>query len=216
MIVHSMTELEFQEEIYEDAKNVAVYSRHLVSRFRRIVIKSKHFPVIKEYDYLSPQNNRWVIQLEAKSKKETGRKSRMGFFCYFDSSHGYYVVSLTVAPSILKRKHQLVLYIPHFFSRYAERNQVEKTGVELIRHYFKKNENAGYHIEGKQLSDTTYERTVSGSTAEGVALGFISGHDTVFFKTFISHDMAKGEQVETFAASEYIRREIQDTYNGFN
>lgn len=44
--------------------------------------------------------------------------------------------------------------------------------------------------------------------AEGVALGYVSAEGNILFKTFVTYDMLKGEQIAKFIENEKIRQEI--------
>lgn len=201
MIVHSMTEKELHDEFINDLEYVFKYTKNLHSKFRRAVIKNKNFPVIKHHHYSSPRKNNWIIIFEAKIKKEIEGQSRVSFICLFDSPHGYYAIT----PN-LKNKKKYILYAPHFFSRYASRCKIKKTGKDLIKWYFSKNDSSVYKI---------IEEHAQATTAEGIALGEISPvNENMIFKTFIIYDMAKGEQIEDFTLSEQIRQEIHNTYFG--
>ena len=202
MIVYSMTEKELHNEFINDFENVFRYAKNLHSKFRHVVISNKKFPMIKHHFYSSPQKNNWIIIFEAKNKKEIEGKSRVSFICLIDSPKGFYAIT----PN-LKNKKKLILYAPHFFSRYAERGKVEKTGKNLISWYFTRNDSSLFRIKEKHAQATT---------EEGIALGVKSSNENLIIKTFITYAMAKGEQVEDFSFSEKIRQEIHDTYISFN
>ena len=51
---------------------------------------------------------------------------------------------------------------------------------------------------------------VYGSTKDGVAMGVLTNEGNVLFRTFVTYDMLKGDQIETFTKNEQIRREIHD------
>lgn len=102
-------------------------------------------------------------------------------------------------------------FTPHFFQRYAQRTGIELTGVDLIHRYFKINPSYGFNVVPERIGDK--EKTnVYGSTTEGVALGarlYTTNH-IILFKTFITYDMCKGEQIEEFAKSNEIRKELHE------
>ena len=50
---------------------------------------------------------------------------------------------------------------------------------------------------------------VFGNCKEGIALGVeYKGKQIILFKTFITYDMCKGQQIEVFAQSNQIREEM--------
>jgi hypothetical protein len=201
-----MTEQELMREVKTDFVNAFRISNYHDQKFRRMVIKSSRFPVFTQFEYTSPRKNRWIIFLEAHSKKEIGDKSRITFVCIYQAKHGYYAVMVTFT----NKKQHLVIYAPHLFSRYAERCGVKLSGVELMKHFFKRNSNYVYDIRDTVINENTAIREIYGSTAEGVAMGFMSTEGNVMFRTFITYDMTKGEQINKFAENERIRREIHD------
>ena len=58
----------------------------------------------------------------------------------------------------------------------------------------------------------TMTREVYGSTKEGVAMGVMTVEGNVLFRTFVTYDMLKGEQIEKYTKNEEIRREIHEKY----
>ncbi len=77
-----------------------------------------------------------------------------------------------------------------------------------MRKYFIDNSSYVYDVNNKQISENTFIQEVYGSTKDGIALGFMSINQNILFKTFITYEMTKGEQVEKFANNEKIRQEI--------
>lgn len=206
MIVATMTEKELFREISSDLLNASKYSQYQDNKFRRLVLKSNKYPVYWDLKYRSPKSNNWLIFFEGRSKKEVGDYGRVVFINYFDSPHGVYAVM----PAFTNNRPHLVIYLPHFFSRYANRANVNKSGVELITNYFRYNSSYVYAYHEKMTSEDTFVQEVYGSSKEGVALGLMSVDGSVLFKTFITYEMSKGEQIELFANNEKIRREIHE------
>lgn len=206
MIVHTMSEKELLVEIRSDVHNANVYSKYQDNKFRRLVLKSKKYPVYWNLKYKSPKNNKWLIFFESRSKKEVGNFGRIIFVTYFNSPHGIYAIM----PAFTNSAPHLVIYPPHFFSRYANRAGVDKSGVELLVNYFKYNSSYVYAYGNKMTVEGSYLLEVYGSSKDGVALGLMSSCGNVLFKTFIIYDMSKGEQIETFASNENLRKEIHE------
>ncbi|MDR1980363.1 MAG: hypothetical protein LBQ39_01925 [Tannerellaceae bacterium] len=199
-----MTEQEIRNEVMTDSVNAVHYSDAKDRKFRRMVIKASRFPVYAHSEYMSPRKNRWLIFFEARSKKETGDMTRITIVCLYNSPHGYYAVMV----SFIDGRSHLIIYAPHFFSRYAERCGIELSGIELIKRFFKHNSNYVYATKETVTGENAITREIYGSTEEGVAMGFISQESNIMFRTFITYDMTKGEQVSTFAENERIRKEI--------
>lgn len=204
MIVHTMTEAELFQEVKTDMVNAFRYSDAKDQKFRRMVIKSNQFPVYAHSVYTSPRKNIWLILFEARTKKEIREDCRITFVTCYNSPHGYYAVLI----SFLKEKAHLILYPPHFFSRYAKRCHVNLSGIDLMIQFFKLNASYIFELNERRIDNNHYQIEVYGSTKEGVALGFQSLEGNICFKTFITYDMTKGEQVSRFSENEKIRQEI--------
>ncbi|MGL5682549.1 MAG: hypothetical protein ACRDDZ_05765 [Marinifilaceae bacterium] len=138
--------------------------------------------------FTSPRKNKWFVWHEARNKNETGEYSRLTRFVVYDTHVGLHAILL----SAYEGKQHLIFYPPHFFSRYAERCDINLTGIELIKRYFKLNAGYAFHFV------TNSDGGLFGITDEGVGLGYTTMQGDVLFKTFISHDMAKGDQEEIF------------------
>ena len=97
----------------------------------------------------------------------------------------------------------MVQYLAHFFERYKERKNIQLFGVDLIQHYFNVTDGSGSNMKpsnGKYGSN--YD--IASETSEGIELGTAT-HIGLLIKTFITHEMAKGNQVEEFEKLKEIR-----------
>lgn len=203
MIIPQMTEAELLDEIKKDLPKVVSISNNKDGKVRRIIQKSVLFPLYLHSYVTSPRKNKWVILWEARNRKNVGDDSLISFVCYQETPHGRYAYM----PTWADKKLILIVYPPHFFSRFAERMNLNLSGVELIKRYFEKNNSYAYELgaaaEGRQQ--------IYGSSLEGIALGLKSAeHDIILFKTFITYEMTKGSQVDAFARNEEIRKEIHE------
>lgn len=206
MIVATMREEELIKEVLSDRATAFRFSDTKDQKFRRMVLKSAQLPVRSYCYYTSPIKNKWIILFEARGKKEIGDLCRITFVCVCNSSHGYYAFM----PTITNGKQRLIMYPPHFFSRFATRCGIDLTGIDLIRRYFTLNSSYFFEIKKEKGYSEAY-----GSCEEGVAMGVMSGLGSVLFKTFITYDMTKGEQIQSFAENEKIRREIHYQVKAF-
>lgn len=196
MIVTSMKESEVIKEIASDFQNVFRYSDFKDKKFRRLVIKSATFPVYASAEYISPNKNRWIILFEARNKSMTGDRSLVTYVVTFNTKHGTYAVLI----SFIEQTPIFVFFAPHFFSRYAQRMHISKTSIELIKHFFTLNANFIFDKE----------HGVKGSTAEGISLGFVTENKNILFKTFVSFELLKGEQIEDYIEQNNLRKEIHE------
>lgn len=203
MIIPQMTETELLQEIKKDLPNVVNISNNKDGKVRRIILKSASFPVYL-YSYItSPRKNKWIILWEARNKKNVGDDSLISFVCYQETPHGRYAYM----PTWADKKLILIVYPPHFFSRFAKRMNLNLTGIDLIKRYFEKNNSYAYELG----SEDDCKQHIYGSSPEGISLGLRNTeHDIILFKTFITYEMTKGSQIEVFARNEEIRKEIHE------
>jgi hypothetical protein len=204
MIVYSMNEKELSAEVMQDMDNVIRYIEANLNKFRRIVLKSTRFPVYSYHTYTSPRKNKWIIILEARNKKEFGKMCGVTYVVTYDTPHGIYAILY----SILNGNPILFFYPPHFFKRFRERTGQDKSGMDLIKEFFKINVGVVNKIINKMIDDNTCMYEVIGTTDSGVCLGLITSERNVHFKTFITKEMLKGEQIDTFIMTDAIRQEV--------
>lgn len=198
-----MTEAELLDEIKKDLPNVVSISNNKDGKVRRIIQKSVLFPIYIHSYVTSSRKNKWIILWEARSKKNVGDDSLISFVCYQETDYGRYAYM----PTWADKKLILIIYPPHFFSRFAERMNLNLSGVELIKKYFERNNSYAYEFGNAD----DCEQHIYGSSLEGIALGLKSvKHEIILFKTFITYEMTKGSQIEVFARNEEIRKEIHE------
>lgn len=206
MLTRSMTPKEMQREIAEDMKLIFEFLDHRENNYRRAVLKAKKFPLIfNPFWYKSPRKNTWLVLIEAPDRKALhSDMSKVTFVCLFTHENGIYCFM----PTWVNGNMHTVVFVPHFFSRYASRTDSNLHGKELIAKYFKSNSSFVYDLkhgefEGQKVIE------VAGSTKHGVALGLVI-EAGVLFKTFVTYEMLKGEQIEKFIKNEKIRQEIHE------
>lgn len=204
MIVYSMNEKEVSEEVVQDMNNAIRYIDANQNKFRRIVLKSIRFPVYCYYTYTSPRKNKWIILLEARNKKEFGEMCRATYVATYDTPHGIHAILF----SLIDRGPLLCFYPPHFFKRFRERTGQNKSGMDLIMEFFKLNTGVVNKTISKMIDESNYITEVMGTTDSGVCLGLITSEGNIHFKTFITKEMLKGEQIDTFIMTDTIRQEI--------
>lgn len=78
-------------------------------------------------------------------------------------------------------------------------------GEALMRRFFQYNANFSIETRKRMVNENQYAIEATGTSEEGVALGYQLVDGSFFSKTFISYEMAKGEQVEEFRESESKR-----------
>jgi len=208
MIIPTLTEKERDDEIMKDMPYVLRFSDSKDSKFRRLVLKSVLFPVYAKCYYTSPLKNRWLICFEARNKKEIGDYCRMTTVCISKDMNGMPVAFM---PTSTNGKYHIISYPHHLFSRYKERINAKESGEKLIERFFRYNYSYVFDISEKPLlGSNVYYNEIYGSSKDGAALGILTSEGNIFFKTFITYEMTKGEQIKKFAENENIRKEIHE------
>lgn len=207
MYTSTMTADELVKEFTADLPQIIGVSDAKQKKADRIIKKSVLFPVYLHSFVRSKRGNDWMILIEAKSKKYIGDNSLITLVSTFDVGHGHYAIMW----SAVQGQPQYIIFTPHFFQRFALRAGVNLTGIELIHRYFKMNPAYGFNIE-KEVTGDMEKTNVYGSANEGAALGvrLYTEHNIILFRTFITYDMCKGEQIESFAKADQFRREMHE------
>lgn len=95
--------------------------------------------------------------------------------------------------------------------RFKERCGIDLDGQKLIDRFFRDNASYVYSLNETRIrkDDGEYLQTeVFGSTIDGVAMGVTTECGNILFRTFVTYQMLKGEQVEQYTRNEEIRKEI--------
>jgi hypothetical protein len=181
-----MTVNDIQIELSRDYDNcmdkVAIECR----KIRRTIIKSKRFPIqFEPVEYISPRQNRYLIFLEASSKKNA-ESPLMTVVALYNKHDGLYAAAISKLHGSITKVN---IYPPHFFQRYKERILGENvTTKEAIKLFFRNNSN----IAG----DMTNENEFKGSCKEGFVFGTTISYTIDIIKTIISNNMLKGTQID--------------------
>lgn len=127
------------------------------------------------------RHNTYIIHYEFRSREDfLGGPT---FFALVNSSHGIYVVQISMAYGINK---VVDLFSPHLFMRYKERMNLSKDGIDVIEEFFIRNVTLHRNSDFKRkdgddcdVMDLCYDGAIFGqSTPEG--------HTT--YKTFINQE----------------------------
>lgn len=209
MIVIGMTYDEIITEVNKDVADVFELSCKKDAKIKRIIQKSQLFPV-RLYSFVTSSNkNRWLLTWEAYSRKHVGDNILFSMICIINNKNG----RIAIMPSFQNLQRPLFfIFLPHFFQRFAERMQIDATGEELIRRFFQFNVNFSIDTKRQMVSDTQYTIESTATSPDGISLGYQLADGNFFFKTFITYDMAKGEQIESFRASELRRVESHEEF----
>ena len=171
-------------------------------------MKAHKFPVSIHGWHTSPMKNNWLYILSAQSKKDYDDTSMVTFVMTFRDQQGK---TWAMMQSSVRNEPIVIFYTPHLFARYSKRMNLDLLGEDLIYRYFKYNASTSFSIKTTMLDEHEYKQDIVATTTEGVTMGLMTTVGALL-KTFISYDMAKGEQIETFMKSEQIRREMEEKY----
>jgi len=197
MLVESMSFDEVRKEILSDKMDLWNWYKWQKKDVERYFYKQSKFPCTHTLEWTSHNKNKWIIFIVAFKRS------------HFNGGHGILPVCIQKYPkgyaahelARTKDKYEYVItQLPHFFDRYAERTGCEKTGIELIKHFFRKN-NSGDNDETKEFSgkNSRDEDVFHTCYAEGIGLGEKVNEIHVVLKTFITYNMTSGGQKTTFS-----------------
>lgn len=208
MVIPSFTPEQIVDEFRKDLANIYYYTDHQKQRLRRAALKTHKFPVSIHGWHTTPMKNNWLYILTARSKRDYDDTSMVTFVMTFRDQQGR---TWAMMQSTFKDNPLVIFYTSHLFARYNLRMNLNLRGEDLIYRYFKFNASASYSIKTTMINETQYKQEITATTQEGVSMGLMTTVG-VLLKTFISYNMAKGEQIENFMRSEQIRKEMEEKY----
>lgn len=205
-----MTHEEVYQELGRDREGISKWWRHQLMDLKRPMLKSTTFPRKFWYDYTSTRRIRYLFQTRIFDKRM--RKILTGVIVPRRMSDGVTVYTDWLGDQKLISP---IVVLPHTFKRYAERCKVDKTGLDLIKHFFTINNYfADCHnqdIVGRKVRYNGEEH-VACCVNEGILLGQQQG-DLLIIRTFITYDMCSGLQQKVL---EEKRTEIKTDVEVYN
>ena len=195
MIVDSMTHAEVYQELERDRDAMTRWWHHNLMNQRRRALKSTRFPLQLWFEYTSPRKVHYLFYTRIFDKRM--KKILTGIAALRRTSDGMTIYTNWLGTQKLISP---MVLTPHFWRRYAERAKVEKTGIDLLKHYFMRNphgkDSDNQRVVGRSVRYNGEEH-LSNCVPDGVMLGQM--HDNIFVvKTFITYDMTCGRQQEEF------------------
>ena len=195
MIVDSMTDLEVYHELARDREGVTTWWEHQLEAQRRRALKTRKFPLLLWFDYTSPRRVRYLFNTRIYDRKM--RQILTGIIALRRMPDGFAAYTTWTGKQQCIRP---MVLTPHMLKRYAERCHIEKTGIDLIRHFFEHNyqgiDSRNNLAMGKSVR-WNGESHQSCSVVDGVMLGQMNGAIYVV-RTFVTYDMCGGTQREEF------------------
>ena len=133
MIVPSMTVQEIHKEVFDEIENLKAKLKESPEDFKKNVLRSKHFPFTKSYEFKTREKkNVFIVDFTA-IKRSYWKKPILTIYGIYSRSEGKYAVALSVDLNMIS------IHPPHFFKRYRERIIKDDflSNEEIIRLYFK-------------------------------------------------------------------------------
>lgn len=199
MIVDSMTHAEVYAELAKERDAVTRWWRHQLDDQRRRALKCRQFPYHIWKEYTSTRKNRYVFFSRVFDKRMKTILTGVAVVRHTDEGLAVYTTWLgdqkLISPMVL---------LPHVWKRYQDpkRGNVQKSGIDLIRHYFMHNPHGKDSDNQKVVGRSVRwngEDHLSCCVNDGVLLGQIV--DGIYVaKTFITYDMCSGLQQKEFEA----------------
>lgn len=195
-----MTHEEVMKEILYDFTIANRKGDYIIDKLRRELIKSKKYPFLKIYDYVSPSKNKWLLIVEIFSKKEGS------VICI---NYHYTDIGLRAGYCMNNEDNNKVAFFNgHLFSRYAERKKLNIISpIDKMKSYFLSNPNL---MLGKRmdLKDDEVYKTM-GIVNDGMIFGKRITPDLAIFNTYISPDLMTKEQNDIFQTQSINLRKVQ-------
>ena len=202
MILPNMTESELADEVICDKRNAMVIINAKDDKVMKLTRRATRFPYHVHSIFTTKRRNTWLALWEIRTKPKKYTDAMLSAIAVSQSTWGRH------AYTTIKDHDIVVSYTPHLFSRYAERMELDLTGMELIRHFFERNCEPVYRFGSRPNSE---QLEIFASCADGVLMGIVHPLGRVYeMRTFVTHDMLMGQQIDVFAESEAARREMYD------
>ena len=182
MIVPTMSKEEIIKEMLSDFDIVKRKSEYVIQDLRRLILKTKNFPIVKAYDYVTPKTkNKWIYIVEVKTKDDI-----------FQTFVNYHFTSIGLMAALVATDMSITFYTSHFFTRFIEREKLSITKPEeMIKAFFTMNPVIKYEVQ-KKLEDGANE--ILGAASTGVVLGIRSNKKIIVCNTYIPNEMLHKDQ----------------------
>jgi hypothetical protein len=193
-----MTHAEVYREIEKDMTELSRWwdgQRKVLTHIAKWTTK---LPRKAWYEYTSTRKNRYIV-LSIITGRKYNDDSITGLFALRKMDKGYAVYVSRFPWQYHAAPHVI---LPHVFDQYhnPERGNVQKTGIELIKHFMERNSygelSRGDKFSGRSVRYKGRDNLCK-SVTDGVLLGEIVD-DMFIVHTFITYEMATGLQREEF------------------
>lgn len=197
---------DFNEEIWQKAVQL-----NFNSKYRRTILKSEKRGIIKfkPHIYTSKRGNKFIVTpfTSGRSHYKKTHSLEFAYIATFHYKNSFFVAWLTSESKL--QLPNIYFYPSHFFDRYGERylkHEFEMTDENLSDFFVR---NGAVSMFGK-CHHPKYKNHLFATFDEGVMLGERVAWDIMFFKTYITFEMLKGNQVE---ASSLLKPRLNNIRN---
>ena len=202
MIVDSMTLEEVAQELLGDMDDVRRIADYRFQKYKSLVLKSHHFPVIRHYECKTVERkNRFFVTFTA-MKRSDWKEPYCHYYCIYIRPEGMYCA--LVGPE----DRTVNIYPPHFFSRYRERiiKRNDISPEDLIHLFMSRHwSNFSHYVDLDQIKGLSkWEQLIHdgefdlfGTCPDGIIFGQRTKR-IVLNKTIISESMLFPNQVEFY------------------
>jgi hypothetical protein len=193
VIVNNMT----NKEIYNSIIKIDSFlNQRLIGwskKYKKIIDKKSNSDAVV-LDYLKIAPNLYTILIVA------GQHDNLAFGKIYVFLQNDKWVAADIL-STTRSKNGLIIYNNHFFVRYKERMNIDKSGIDLIFHYFKMNYICS--LEQENYTHNNKEHQITFVKEGGIIVDIVedANIETRYMKTFISNEMLKNKQIELRASS---------------
>lgn len=196
MIVQSMTPQEVYSEIDREIDRMWAWRQHTYKSVAKRARQMMKFPQVMWYDHESSRHNRYLC-MNIILDRNFSRNSIRVSIALQKMEHGWAVYYFGWPG---QEKFDRMVLLPHVFDRYAERADVQKTGIELIKHFIRYNTD-GWCMRDNRFSGRSVRYNGRDNRCMSLHDGVLLGEtiDNIFVaRTFITYDMATGLQGDAF------------------
>lgn len=177
-----MSKEEVVKEMLSDFDLVMRKSRYEIKALRRFFLKTKKYPFVKAYDYVTPKTkNNWIYFIEAKTKDDI-----------FQVFINYHYTSIGLMAALVHTDKTIVFYTSHFFTRFIEREKLDiSKPQDMIKKYFILNYVSSFEIQNNPSGKAD---EFIGRVNTGVVLGVRTKNKIMVCNTYLSNDMLHKDQ----------------------
>ena len=210
-----MTVQEIRREFLKDMPAVNRKLHYtLFPKIASLALHASKFPVCTTCRYISPERkNRFLLQCTA-YKRGDHNHPLISIIGTYDRPDGRYAISLT-SPETFEPLHEIVLiYPPHFFSRYRERflKDGSLSNDEVMETFLKRNNGVSVTRMSERFTASFAKYVQEGSLvaagriADGNVIARLLPDNVILMLTFLTDGMLRGSQKEAFEELERARK----------